>query len=66
MEKEIHNLHGQKMGRAADETYTHIRMLNTGKGPAVQALRVQADKRLYEARAKERLERAEGVTLLQA
>lgn len=31
-----------------DATTTHRRLLNTGKGPAVQALRAQVDKRLYE------------------
>lgn len=39
---------GGRQALAADATYTHIRMLNTGKGPAVRALRAQVDKRLYE------------------
>src|SRR5690349_10822869 len=38
---------GGEMGRATDATLTHVRMLNTSKGPAVQALRAQADKNLY-------------------
>jgi len=46
--REIDALGGQQ-ALSTDATYTHIRMLNTGKGPAVQALRAQVDKRLYEA-----------------
>jgi len=38
---------GGEMGRNIDKTFIQIRMLNTGKGPAVQALRAQADKKLY-------------------
>ncbi len=38
---------GGEMGRNVDRSYTHIRLLNTTKGPAVQALRGQADKALY-------------------
>ncbi len=38
---------GGEMARAIDRTFIQIRLLNTGKGPAVQALRAQADKRLY-------------------
>lgn len=45
--REIDALGGQ-MALNTDATYTHIRMLNTGKGPAVQALRAQADKKLYQ------------------
>src|SRR5918911_2071112 len=40
---------GGAMGRVIDETLIQIRMLNTGKGPAVQALRAQADKHAYNA-----------------
>ncbi len=39
---------GGEMGRNIDRTFTHIRMLNVSKGPAVQALRAQADKRAYQ------------------
>jgi len=46
--REIDALGGEQ-ARATDATLTHIRMLNTGKGPAVRALRAQVDKRLYEA-----------------
>ena len=38
---------GGEMGSVADKTFIQIRLLNTGKGPAVQALRAQSDKRLY-------------------
>jgi tRNA uridine 5-carboxymethylaminomethyl modification enzyme len=38
---------GGEMGRNADRTQLQIRLLNTGKGPAVQALRAQCDKALY-------------------
>jgi len=57
---------GGEMGRAIDETFTHMRMLNTGKGPAVQALRAQADKRAYEQRQKEAVERQPGLHVLQS
>src|SRR3954468_11262626 len=33
---------GGEMARAIDRSFIQIRMLNTGKGPAVQALRAQA------------------------
>ncbi|MBI2888266.1 MAG: tRNA uridine-5-carboxymethylaminomethyl(34) synthesis enzyme MnmG [Chloroflexi bacterium] len=48
---------GGEMGRAIDKTFIQIRLLNTGKGPAVQALRAQADKRLYSLTMKHTLER---------
>ena len=38
---------GGVMGKVIDKTYIQMRMLNTGKGPAVRALRAQADKSLY-------------------
>ena len=48
---------GGEMGRATDKTFIQVRLLNTGKGPAVQALRAQADKRLYSLTMKHTLER---------
>ncbi|MCF8565706.1 tRNA uridine-5-carboxymethylaminomethyl(34) synthesis enzyme MnmG [Alicyclobacillus tolerans] len=56
---------GGEMGRNADLTYIQMRMLNTGKGPAVQALRAQSDKRLYSYAMKQRLENQENLVLKQ-
>ncbi|MHB9032147.1 MAG: tRNA uridine-5-carboxymethylaminomethyl(34) synthesis enzyme MnmG [Anaerolineae bacterium] len=47
---------GGEMGRNTDRTFIQIRMLNTSKGPAVQAPRAQADKRLYSLAMKHTLE----------
>ncbi len=47
---------GGEMPRCIDRTFTHIRLLNASKGPAVQALRAQADKALYRATMKAALE----------
>ncbi|MDI6829556.1 MAG: FAD-dependent oxidoreductase, partial [Armatimonadota bacterium] len=63
--REIDALGGQ-MGLNIDAAYTHIRMLNTGKGPAVQALRAQADKKLYQAIMKQTIESQQGLDLRQA
>ena len=43
---------GGEMGVNADKTAIQIRMLNRGKGPAVQSLRAQADKNLYHTEMK--------------
>ena len=48
---------GGEMGAAADDTFIQIRMLNTGKGPAVHSLRAQMDKRRYHERMKRAMER---------
>ncbi|BDI30897.1 tRNA uridine 5-carboxymethylaminomethyl modification enzyme MnmG [Capsulimonas corticalis] len=61
--REIDALGGQ-MGINADRTLTHIRMLNTGKGPAVQALRGQCDTKLYSQTMRATLDAAENVDLL--
>ncbi len=53
------------MGRNIDKTYVQMRMLNTGKGPAVRALRAQADKHAYHAEMKHTLEKEPNVTLRQ-
>jgi tRNA uridine 5-carboxymethylaminomethyl modification enzyme len=47
---------GGEMAVNTDRTLTHMRMLNTGKGPAVQALRAQADKGLYQRQMRQTLE----------
>ncbi|UQS82135.1 tRNA uridine-5-carboxymethylaminomethyl(34) synthesis enzyme MnmG [Bombilactobacillus folatiphilus] len=62
--REIDALGGQ-MGRAIDATYLQMRMLNTGKGPAVRALRAQADKNEYHEHMKETLETTPHLTLRQ-
>ena len=56
---------GGEMGRVTDRTFIQIRLLNTGKGPAVQALRAQADKRLYSQDMKRVLERQENLDVKQ-
>lgn len=56
---------GGEMARAADATHIHIRMLNTGKGPAVQALRAQADRNAYKGYMKGVLERQAGLDLME-
>lgn len=56
---------GGEMGRAADATHIHIRMLNTSKGPAVQALRAQADRNLYRDYFKSVLEQQPNLDLMQ-
>jgi tRNA uridine 5-carboxymethylaminomethyl modification enzyme len=56
---------GGEMARNIDRTYTHVRMLNTTKGPAVQALRAQADKALYREQMKRVLEATPHIELMQ-
>ena len=57
---------GGVMGKVIDETSIQMRMLNTGKGPAVRALRAQADKPLYIQKMKDLIENQENITLKQA
>ena len=56
---------GGEMGRNIDKTYIQMRMLNTGKGPAVQALRAQADKNDYAHEMKKTLEKQDNLLLRQ-
>ncbi|HEN9101561.1 TPA: tRNA uridine-5-carboxymethylaminomethyl(34) synthesis enzyme MnmG [Streptococcus agalactiae] len=57
---------GGEMGKNIDKTYIQMKMLNTGKGPAVRALRAQADKALYAQTMKQTVEKQENLTLRQA
>ncbi|MET3633521.1 tRNA uridine-5-carboxymethylaminomethyl(34) synthesis enzyme MnmG [Streptococcus porcorum] len=56
---------GGEMGKNIDKTYIQMKMLNTGKGPAVRALRAQADKALYALSMKRTVENQENLTLRQ-
>ena len=56
---------GGEMGVNADKTCIQFRMLNTGKGPAVHALRAQADKKLYQFTMKETCEKTENLDVKQ-
>lgn len=56
---------GGEMGKNIDKTYIQMRMLNTGKGPAVRALRAQADKHAYAEEMKHTIEKEEKLTLRQ-
>ncbi|NMD35603.1 MAG: FAD-dependent oxidoreductase, partial [Planctomycetes bacterium] len=55
---------GGVMGRAADACGIQFRMLNTGKGPAVQALRAQVDSALYSAYMRRLVLRQERLALI--
>ncbi|WP_286136859.1 tRNA uridine-5-carboxymethylaminomethyl(34) synthesis enzyme MnmG [Philodulcilactobacillus myokoensis] len=56
---------GGEMGHNIDKTYIQMRMLNTGKGPAVRALRAQADKHAYHRQMKLTIENTPNLTLRQ-
>ena len=62
--REVDALGGQ-MGIAADKTCIQFRTLNTGKGFAVQALRAQADKKIYQAEMKRVCENTDNLDLKQ-
>ena len=57
---------GGEMGIIADDTALQIRMLNVGKGAAVQSLRAQSDKNAYHREMKKVLENTENLRILQA
>ncbi|QGG46993.1 tRNA uridine-5-carboxymethylaminomethyl(34) synthesis enzyme MnmG [Heliorestis convoluta] len=63
--REIDALGGQ-MGSAIDHSAIQIRMLNTGKGPAVHALRAQADKKVYQHYMTQQLENQKNLDVRQA
>lgn len=56
---------GGEMGINADKAMMQIKMLNRGKGSAVQSLRSQEDKRLYHSLMKQTLENTDGLYILQ-
>ena len=62
--REIDALGGQ-MAKAIDRTHIQMRMLNTGKGPAVRALRAQADKVLYQQEMKRVIEDEDNLEVMQ-
>ena len=62
--REIDALGGQ-MGKCADKGKIQIKMLNVAKGPAVQALRAQADKIIYPKLMREELEKEKNLTILE-
>jgi tRNA uridine 5-carboxymethylaminomethyl modification enzyme len=57
---------GGEMGKNTDKTHIQMRMLNTGKGPAVHALRAQADKFAYQHQMKHTIENTPNLILRQA
>lgn len=62
--KEIDALGGE-MGRNIDKTFVQIRVLNTKKGPAVRALRAQADKVRYAKEMKKTIENCPNLNAIQ-
>ncbi len=62
--KEIDALGGE-MGRIADKTALHFRMLNASKGPAVHSSRVQCDKQEYRLAMKAVVERQKNLHIRQ-
>ncbi len=57
---------GGLMGRVADETAIHTRMLNTSKGPAVHSLRIQNERDQYAERAQEHVLAHPNIVILRA
>lgn len=62
--KEVDAL-GGAMGAATDESGIQFRILNASKGPAVRATRAQADRILYKAAIRQRLENQPNLWLFQ-
>ena len=56
---------GGEMGITADKALMQIKMLNRGKGAAVQSLRSQSDKRLYHSIVKQTLENTDNLSIIQ-
>jgi tRNA uridine 5-carboxymethylaminomethyl modification enzyme len=59
-------LSGGEIAKSTDKNGIQYRTLNTRKGPAVQATRVQVDKQLYRLTMKEILENQENLDIKQA
>src|SRR5690625_5488624 len=57
---------GGVMGKVIDKTHIQMRMLNTAKGPAVRAIRAQADKPKYIEGMKELIENQEKLIFIQS
>jgi tRNA uridine 5-carboxymethylaminomethyl modification enzyme len=57
---------GGEMGRCIDDTFLHVRWLNESRGPAVRALRAQADKAADARRMRAALHAQSNLTLLEA
>lgn len=62
--KEVDALGGE-MGKIADRTACHFRLLNSSKGPAVQSSRVQCDKQLYRLAMKAVIENVQNLHIRQ-
>ena len=56
---------GGEMGINTDKTCLQMRMLNTGKGPAVYSLRAQSDKKMYQLAMTKTLENQENLDVKQ-
>lgn len=56
---------GGEMAKNIDKSYIQMKMLNTGKGPAVRALRAQADKEVYSKEMRKTVENQENLSLRQ-
>lgn len=56
---------GGEMAKNADKTALQMRMLNEGKGEAVQSLRAQCDKNAYHREMKRTLEQTDNLRILQ-
>ena len=63
--KEIDALGGE-MAKNIDKSFIQMRVLNTKKGPAVRALRAQADKNLYHIEMKQAIENQDKLSAIQA
>ena len=63
--REIDALGGQ-MGKTTDATYLQMKMLNTAKGPGVQSLRAQADKKAYPRYMQNVLKQQENLDIIEA